>query len=99
MVDSGATLTCVTPQLARSLRLQKQDKVINMTFGNMHSDKLDSYRIALTLSPDMHFDNIEVAEMQLKNCDMLLGMDILNQGDVCITHRQGFTMFLFDIPE
>lgn len=37
-------------------------------------------------------------EAALKDCDMLIGMDIISQGDFALTNRDGRTVFSFQIP-
>ena len=38
---------------------------------------------------------VEVLEGILKDCDVLIGMDIINLGDLAVTNRDGVTMLSF----
>lgn len=44
------------------------------------------------------FHTMTVMEAVLKDCDVLIGMDIITRGDFAITHSDGNTTFSFQIP-
>ena len=47
----------------------------------------------------IHVYNLKVTEGKLPDgVDMLIGMDIINLGDFAITHKNGGTVFSFQIP-
>jgi len=44
------------------------------------------------------FPNLQVAEGELNNCDMLVGMDVINSGDFIVSNFNGKTVFTFRMP-
>ena len=42
--------------------------------------------------------DITVAEGTAPGCDVLIGMDIISMGDFVLTHREGQTEFMFQVP-
>jgi hypothetical protein len=56
------------------------------------------YYIDILLPNKVAFSALRVTEGKLNNTDVLIGMDIISQGDFAITSAQGKTTFSFQLP-
>lgn len=72
-------------------------------------EKPDAYSVSIELPNLVEFDTWEVMKVDLdyqideketgaKRVDVLIGMDILSQGDFAVTHFEGKTCFSFRMP-
>ena len=94
--DTGATSTCVSKELASRLNL------IPIGFEKMsHADGIctvPTYLINVFLPNKVGFSGVLVLGCDLPNIDVLIGMDIITQGDFAISNFEGNTCFSFRIP-
>lgn len=56
------------------------------------------YLVNITLPSDITLSNLSVAKADIPMADILVGMDIISQGDFAITNRNGGTKFTFRTP-
>lgn len=55
--------------------------------------------VNIVLPNNVIVPNIQVTELKdLNNCDILVGMDIISQGDFAVTHVEGLACFSFRMP-
>ena len=95
--DTGATCSLIRRDVALRLNLMPVSK----TFISTPSDKniqSNVYLIILHLPNGIMFPNLLVAEGELNNCDMLIGMDVINNGDFIVSNFNGKTTFTFRMP-
>lgn len=94
--DTGATLSAISKKVVDELGLVpfKPGKVYHV--GGFQSTNL--YKINILLPSGLGFHTRTVMEAVLKDCDMLIGMDIISQGDFVLTNRDNKTVFSFQIP-
>jgi len=95
--DTGAACSLVTRKVALELDL----KPISKTFISTPTDKnapSNVYLISLYLPNNTIFPGLLVAEGDLNNCDMLIGMDVINTGDFAVSNFDGRTVFSFRMP-
>jgi len=94
--DTGATNTCISKKLALKLDLQARGLA-----EMYHADGVaivPTYFIGILLPNNLGFSSIEVLECDLTGTDILIGMDIISQGDFAISNFDGNTFFSFRIP-
>lgn len=60
--------------------------------------KAGVYKINVLLPNNIEFPALKVLDGDLYGFDMLIGMDIISQGDFAVTHSDGKTTFTFRIP-
>lgn len=95
--DTGATCSLIRRETALRLNLQPVSK----TFISTPSDKnipSNVYLISLHLPNNTTFPNLHVAEGELNGCDMLIGMDVICNGDFAVSNFDGKTAFTFRMP-
>jgi predicted aspartyl protease len=95
--DTGATCSMITQEVAIKLNL----KPISKTFISTPSHKNTScnvYLINLYLPNQTMFPNLNVTEGVLNGCDMLVGMDVIYNGDFIVSNFNGKTAFTFRMP-
>lgn len=95
--DTGATCSLIKREVALKLNLRPVSK----TFISTPSDKntqSNVYLINLSLPNGTMFPNLQVAEGELNNCEMLIGMDVINHGDFIVSNYDGKTVFTFRMP-
>ena len=97
LLDTGATVTCISKSLAKRLTL----KVIGQGMMNTASgvQKTNQYLIDLQMQNHISFENIRAVEF-IGNIkfDILIGMDILMLGDLSITNAGQQTVTSFRVP-
>ena len=95
LVDTGATKTCIGLDVVKKLQLQpvRTEAIDTATSGN---EEVGVYKILLSLYPS-HFLTVEVYGIpNPKSEAVIIGMDVLGQGDLHIwkdglTHRGTFS--------
>ena len=95
--DTGASGSLIRPEVAAKLNL----KPVSKTLISTPSDKdvpSNVYVIHIYLPNGARIINIRVCEGIPNNCDMLIGMDVINLGDFAITNFNKRTIFSFRIP-
>lgn len=95
--DTGSNRTYISNSLANKLRLQNEGTKTTITSGGEINSSL--YNITLHLNDFMSY-YICVASYPntVLNADIVIGMDIINQGDFAITNTNGHTTFSFRTP-
>lgn len=94
--DTGATCSTISKNVASTLGLTPfrfEDVYHAQGMG-----KAKVYKANIILPNDIEFPALSVLEGDLHGCDALIGMDIITQGDFALTHRDGKTVFSFQIP-
>lgn len=95
--DTGATNTVITKKVADELNL----KPIGMTLVKhaKGEDMSEIYLVNVRLLNNVGFASVKVTEGTLSgDVEVLIGMDIISQGDFAITHRNNKTTFSFRCP-
>jgi hypothetical protein len=99
--DTGAQKSIITPHIANVLNLKPVDQV---TIGGIHG-KNQADIVVITLEiPGQHLHkDMEVAVCPFNSdpnsdMNMLIGMDIIVQGDFVLSNGDGYTLFSFATP-
>lgn len=96
--DTGATGTMITEKIANELGL------VHHSFRNIKGindiKTVPVYKVALELPNGVGLKSINVAQCKdlAGGFQMLIGMDIMSQGDLAISHTNGQTFFTFRMP-
>lgn len=94
--DTGATLSAISRKVVDALGLVPFNT--GLVFHAGGNQPTNFYKINILLPSGLGFHTRTVMEASLKDCDMLIGMDIISQGDFALTNRDGKTVFSFQIP-
>ena len=94
--DTGAMVTCISDTVAHKLGLISVGKV-NLLGIDGGSIK-DKYILNLFLPNGVSFNGLTVNEGKLDDIDLLIGMDIISQGDFAISNYKGQTVFSYRKP-
>lgn len=63
------------------------------------STQAETFLVNIRLPSDVAFGRLRVTKGELAgDADILIGMDIISQGDFAVTHPKGVTKFSFRIP-
>lgn len=94
--DTGATNSVISQKIVDECGL----KPIGMALVHSatESKHCEVYLISMFLPNKVVFPQVRVTKGVLTDCDLLIGMDIINQGDFAVTHNDGKTMFSFRLP-
>ena len=57
-----------------------------------------TYYVDLMVPGEMTFKTLEVTEGELEDVDVLIGMDVISQGDLCISNGNNETVVAFRSP-
>lgn len=94
--DTGATNSVISPRLAQVLKLLPSGRVpVNDASGTKISN---TYMVNVMLPNNVGIPFLQVTEGVLLGFDMLIGMDIISQGDFSISCPGGKTVFSFQLP-
>lgn len=96
--DTGATNSCVSHSVVSSLNLSSIGKVLRHTPSG--EDLVDTYCVDITLPHGITFSGVIVSDSEIgdQGIDILIGMDIITQGDFSLSNHNGKTVFTFRTP-
>lgn len=94
--DTGATKTVITPKVVQTLNLKVVSKCQMATPHGI--GEANCYYINLGLPNHVAIPNLLVIEGVPQKCDVLIGMDIIGQGDFAVCNYQNKTSFSFRVP-
>ena len=95
--DTGATVTCISKNVATSLHLVPiTEKEATTPLG---SKNCKVYIIDIILDNDVRIDDVYAYETEIgnENIDILVGMDVIQRGEFVISNIEGKTKFSFSI--
>ena len=92
--DTGAMKSVITKNAAEKLKLVPVDEMTMV--GVTGEAKVNVYAICVILN-DLEIDTLALECMDMANFDLLIGMDIISQGDFVVTNNEQ-TKFYFRIP-
>jgi len=98
--DTGSSVCLITKKIADKLNLISRFTREANFIGEKTID-LDSYLINLILPNNINVPNLEILNWpnpRREGIDILIGMDIISQGDFTISNFEGKTKFGFRFP-
>ena len=100
--DTGATISAVTKNVARKCNLEQAGTTLLATASTTRPIEVPTYYVNIILHNGIVFKNIRVAEMANVaseetdgQAEILIGMDIIEKGDLTVGSFQGRTAFTF----
>lgn len=96
--DTGATNSCISKEFAVKLGLSPVDRIILYSSSGFIYSYV--YLVDIIFSNSLRMDNIQVPESAIgtQRIDMLIGMDIINRGDIAVSNGGGKTVLTFRVP-
>lgn len=94
--DTGAEVSSISTKIANELGLSPVGMARNSTAGGIID--VFVYAVNIVLPNRVSFPMVQVTGNDLGDVDMLIGMDIISQGDFSITNVEGKTTFSFRLP-
>lgn len=97
--DTGATNTVITPEIVTALGLKPSEKHAVSTLNGII--EVNTYLIDLCFENGYKINNLQVfsgEDYSDFDYDVLIGMDIITQGDFCVSAIQDETIFSFRMP-
>ncbi len=94
--DTGATHSVITSKIVKDLNLKPVGMTIVHTANGQAHQK--QYIVNFYLPNQVMFGMLRVTEAPLHETDILIGMDIISQGDFCISNFEGKTILTFRLP-
>jgi predicted aspartyl protease len=95
--DTGATASVITEKVVFECGL-KQISIQDVHTAS-ETYQAEVYLISLTLPNNVHFAAVRVTKGKLVGeFDVLVGMDVITQGDFAVTNHGGKTFFSFRCP-
>lgn len=94
--DTGATKTAITKKVVETCHLKAIGMAEVHTAGGVVRTPV--YLINVILRNGVGIPNLRVTEATIHGADVLIGMDIISQGDFAVTCQNGSTVFSFRIP-
>jgi hypothetical protein len=94
--DTGATGSVITQNVIDACGLAPTGMV--EVHGVHDSQLCETFLVNIRLPNSVAFANLRVTKGNLKDADVLIGMDIINRGDFAVTNVGGITKFSFRVP-
>ncbi len=94
--DTGATNSVITQDVVDGCGLAPIGMV--QTYGVHGSELAEVYLVNIYLPNHVAFGSIRVTKGILVDAQILIGMDLISQGDFAVTNFQGLTKFSFRVP-
>ena len=96
--DTGASRTCISDDVANKLALIPTGRqTINTPSG---SKIVNTYLVDIVLPNNVRIPELCVcgSDIGKQKLDVLIGMDIITQGDFAVSNCRGKTVFTFRVP-
>jgi predicted aspartyl protease len=94
--DTGAMCSAISDRAVRLLHLVPISKT---TIGHATGQSVvNVYIVTIVLPNNIHIPFVTVIECPFVGFDVLIGMDIITQGDFSISNKDNKTTFSFRIP-
>lgn len=95
--DTGATSSVITSTVVRGCGLKPISMAKVHTASGEHVTPV--YLVSILLPNNVAFSQIRVTEGTIAGeAEVLVGMDIIGQGDFAVSNRDGKTVFSFRVP-
>jgi hypothetical protein len=94
--DTGATNSVITEEVVNACALSPIGMV--QTHGIHGSDVTEVYLVNIYLPNMVAFSAMRVSKGRLFDAQILIGMDVISQGDFAVTNFNGLTKFSYRIP-
>ncbi len=94
--DTGATVTIISESIVKQLGLIPIGKT-KISGYNGKPAMTNEYRIDLVFDNGVKVEFVRVAEAPLVTMDLLIGMNVINQGDFRLNFRNGKREFTFEV--
>ena len=94
--DTGASHSAISTKVVEDLNLKPIGKSTVVHAAGQHL--VDVFMINIVLPNSIAFPMIRASNLVLTGMDILIGMDIINQGDFAITNLNGISKMSFAIP-
>lgn len=93
--DTGATHSSINKKYVEPLGL----KPVGMCVVNTAGGSVNAYQYIINMTlPNKQMLTTMVTATDLVNTDMLIGMDVISQGDFAISNFNGYTILNFRLP-
>lgn len=94
--DTGATNSAISQRVINAKGLSP---IGQKTVCGVHgAQEVDTFLVSLYLPNGICIKELEATKADLGTFDVLIGMDVMNQGDFVVTNRHGKTCFSFRSP-
>ena len=94
--DTGATNSVITEQVVQECNLVPTGKTFVYGVNGRHL--ADTFVISIQLQGVVLFPYLRVTKGDFLGAAVLVGMDIINQGDFAVISRNGQTRFAYRVP-
>lgn len=95
--DTGAMVTGISRKLALDLGLDKIGE--RLSHGVTGCEICNHFLVSFFLPGNIIIPTLEIGDCGGDiGCDILIGMDVINQGDFTINNLHGHTTFTFRVP-
>ncbi len=94
--DTGATNSVISASVAQALGLTPFT-FVQVCHAQGRSN-VNAYMVNIVLPNNVVMQSVKVSEGVIEGYDVLIGMDIIGVGDFAVTHKNGGTVFSFQVP-
>ena len=96
--DTGANISAISAEMISRYGLTEEEIPITIKHGGGKKCCVPVFRVTLRLPNGVDFPDVKVARGCLDGYDVLIGMDVIGQGDFFVMNGRGKTDVLFRYP-
>lgn len=94
--DTGATASVITQKVVDAIGLTPIGKTRVSTPSGIAIQ--NTYFVNIFLPNQVGVAGLTVTCGEMTSCEVLIGMDVISQGDFCLTNAEGKSVFSFQMP-
>ncbi len=95
--DTGATFSAISKRVVEDLGLQIGGYIALRHAGG-RAKGVPIFYVNFLLFNNVEVADVRVSLVDIRDIDVIIGMDIINRGDFAVSNRNGATSFSFRIP-
>lgn len=93
--DTGANICALSPRVISGCDLTPEEEEIQVSHADAKGKKVSAYHISLKLPNGIEFHNILAGKKMSEDVDVLIGMNVIGQGDFLVMGNAGRAEALF----
>jgi len=94
--DTGATNSVITQKVIDQCGLKPTGMTVVHTAQG--TTTTETFLVCILLPNKVVLPEVRVSKLPIRGADVLIGMDIISQGDFAVTNKDGKTVFSFRMP-
>ena len=96
--DTGATISMISQKVIAACKMKEEGYVAEVRHVGGMDKNVPKFYVNISVKDGPEFHSVQVLRGRLHGFDVLIGMDIISQGDFQVLNGEGKTQFSFSLP-